>query len=144
MYSEPSSLRLTQAAIAWAAASFISSLTVRARQRVAQAPAQVSRVRRRRHPRLHDVHPDPAPAVERAVLVHADDLGDPAREQGLHGGRARRADARHDHAEPPELLADDTEGVEERRQHDDRGPVLVVVEDGDVELLAQALLDLEA
>ena len=34
--------------------------------------------------------------------------------------------------------------VQERRQHDDGGAVLVVVEDGDVELLAQPPLDLEA
>ncbi len=32
----------------------------------------------------------------------------------------------------------------ERRRHDDRGAVLVVVEDGDVERLLQATLDLEA
>jgi hypothetical protein len=43
-----------------------------------------------------------------------------------------------------EPLADDTERVDEGRQDDDRRPVLVIVEDRDVELVAQALLDLEA
>ena len=42
------------------------------------------------------------------------------------------------------LLADDLQRVEQRRQHDDRGAVLVVVEDRDVERLLQPPLDLEA
>ena len=41
-------------------------------------------------------------------------------------------------------LVDDAQRVQQRREDDDRRPVLVVVEDGDVELLAQARLDLEA
>ena len=41
-------------------------------------------------------------------------------------------------------LAGQLERVEERRHHDDGGAVLVVVEDGDVELLLQPVLDLEA
>ncbi len=41
-------------------------------------------------------------------------------------------------------LVDHAQRVQERRQHDDGGAVLVVVEDGDVELLAQPSLDLEA
>ena len=43
-----------------------------------------------------------------------------------------------------ELLADDAQRVGERRQHDDRRAVLVVVEHRDVEQLAQPGLDLEA
>ena len=43
-----------------------------------------------------------------------------------------------------DLLADDPERVQQRGQDDDRGAVLVVVEDRDVELGAQPLLDLEA
>jgi hypothetical protein len=43
-----------------------------------------------------------------------------------------------------ELLADDPQRVGQRGQHDDRGAVLVVVEDRDVEQLAQPALDLEA
>ena len=49
----------------------------------------------------------------------------------------------HD-AEVLDLLADDLEGVDQGRHHHDGRAVLVVVEDGDVELLLQALLDLEA
>ena len=41
-------------------------------------------------------------------------------------------------------LADDPQRVQQRRQHDDRGAVLVVVEDRDVERLLQPPLDLEA
>ena len=41
-------------------------------------------------------------------------------------------------------LADDPQRVQQRRQHHDRGAVLVVVEDGDVERLLQPPLDLEA
>ena len=41
-------------------------------------------------------------------------------------------------------LADDPQRVDQRGEDDDRGPVLVVVEDRDVELGAQAALDLEA
>src|SRR3712207_8358175 len=43
-----------------------------------------------------------------------------------------------------EVLVDAAQRVGERRQHDDRRAVLVVVEDGDVERLAQPALDLEA
>ena len=41
-------------------------------------------------------------------------------------------------------LADDPERVQQGGEDDDRGAVLVVVEDGDVELRAKTLLDLEA
>ncbi len=41
-------------------------------------------------------------------------------------------------------LADEAQRVQERREDDHRRPVLIVVEDRDVELLAQAALDLEA
>ena len=41
-------------------------------------------------------------------------------------------------------LLDDAQGVEQRREHDDRRAVLVVVKDRDIELGAQAPLDLEA
>ena len=43
-----------------------------------------------------------------------------------------------------ERLADDLERVDERGEHDDRGAVLVVVEDRDVEAGPQPPLDLEA
>ena len=43
-----------------------------------------------------------------------------------------------------DVLADDLERVEQRGAGDDRGAVLVVVEDGDLQRLAQRLLDVEA
>ena len=48
------------------------------------------------------------------------------------------------YSEALDRLADDLERIEERRHHDHRGPVLVVMEDRDVELLLEAVLDLEA
>jgi len=41
-------------------------------------------------------------------------------------------------------LADDLEAVEDRRRHDDRGAVLVVVKNRDLHPLAQPALDIEA
>ena len=49
-----------------------------------------------------------------------------------------------DDAHRGQLLLDHAQGVGQRREHDDRGAVLVVVEDRDVQALAQPLLDLEA
>ena len=48
------------------------------------------------------------------------------------------------HAQVLEAAAGELDRVEQRGEHDDRGAVLVVVEDGDVERRAEALLDLEA
>ena len=55
-----------------------------------------------------------------------------------------RAGARHHDPDVLELLAHDAQCVGQRGEHDDRGAVLVVVEDGDVESVAQPALDLEA
>ena len=65
-------------------------------------------------------------------------------EEQLEDGRAGRARAAHDEPDVLELLADDAQGVAQRGERDDRRAVLVVVEDRDVELLAQPGLDLEA
>ena len=53
-------------------------------------------------------------------------------------------DPAHDDLAVGELLADHAQRVAQRAEHDDRGAVLVVVEDRDVEQLAQPRLDLEA
>ena len=72
------------------------------------------------------------------------DGADAGVEQDVRHRDAGRADAgRHDR-DLLDALADDAERVEQRREHDDRGAVLVVVEDRDVELGPQPLLDLEA
>ena len=68
----------------------------------------------------------------------------PAASSVLRDCRAGRADAGHDDAHVRELLADDAERVDQRGEDDDRRAVLVVVEDRDVERLAESALDLEA
>ena len=77
-------------------------------------------------------------------MVAADHVPDAGVEEDVGDGDAGRADAGHDDPDVLDPLVDDPERVQQRREHDDRGAVLVVVEDGDVELGAQPLLDLEA
>ena len=85
-----------------------------------------------------------AAAVERAALVAADDPGHAGALERARDRHARGAAARRDDADVLDPLVDDAQRVEERGEDDDRRPVLVVVEDGDVERLAQPPLDLEA
>ena len=80
----------------------------------------------------------------RARAVDADDVAHAGREQDLGARDAGRAGADDHDRDVLGALADDPQRVQERGQHDDGGAVLVVVEDGDVELLAQPALDLEA
>ena len=68
----------------------------------------------------------------------------PASSRILRGRHAGGAEADDEHVQVLEPLAEQLGRVEQRREHDDGGAVLVVVEDGDVELGLQALLDLEA
>ena len=63
--------------------------------------------------------------------------------------RSRQASAaapapEHDQLDLADVLADDAQAVEDRRADDDRGAVLVVVEDRDLHALAQLPLDVEA
>ena len=61
------------------------------------------------------------------------------------GGRNRGGTGSgKDHADLLDFLADDLERVEKRGAGDDRGSVLVVVEDGNLHRLPQRLLDVEA
>src|SRR5262249_29217084 len=95
-------------------------------------------------PLLHRVHVLGAAAIDGARPVAADDVLGP----GFHE-ELRRRDARGSHAgehDPhvAQALADDLQRVEERGQDDDGGAVLVVAEDGDLEVALQAFLDLEA
>src|SRR5699024_869394 len=62
-----------------------------------------------------------------------------AQDRGAGGARPGEHDAGGG-----DVLVDHAQGVAQRGDDDDRGAVLVVVEDGDVELGAQAVLDLEA
>ena len=85
-----------------------------------------------------------AAAVHAPRAVAADDVAHARGEQDLGHGRARRADPGDDDPDVVELLADELERVQQRREDDDRRPVLVVMEDRDIERLAQPPLDLEA
>ena len=77
-------------------------------------------------------------------MSHDDEVLDAVLEDDLRAGQARGARADHDHAHVLRALADDPQRVQQRRQHDHGGAVLVVVEDRDVQRLLQPALDLEA
>lgn len=83
---------------------------------------------------------DDTPAVAQDHLL-APDAHD---EEESGAGQCRGSGAVDDHAQVVQLLSGDLRGVEQGCRGDDRRAVLVVVHDGDVELLAQARLDLEA
>ena len=89
------------------------------------------------------VQAGPSP-VERSAFVAPDDRARTGREQDLRDGGAGRAAAGGDDPHVFDLLVDDAERVDQRGQDHDGGSVLVVVEDRDVQLAAQALFDLEA
>ncbi len=116
---------------------------VRALEQLVGRPAALVGVRALRERHAGRVQVDPV-AVDHAELVADDDLTDPLCEQDVRARRARRSCAGHDHAHVLRALADDPQRVQQRRQQHDRRAVLVVVEDGDVELRAQPPLDLEA
>ena len=79
-----------------------------------------------------------------ALGVAADHVPHAGGEQDLRDRDPRRAEADDQHVEVLDLLAGELDRVEQGGEHDDRGAVLVVVEDRDVEAGLQALLDLEA
>ena len=78
------------------------------------------------------------------MTVACDDVFHARVQQHLDDGGARRAGAVEHDLDIADFLADYLERVQERGGHDDGRAVLVVVEDGDVELLFESLLDLEA
>ena len=82
--------------------------------------------------------------MDDALAVDDRDLADAGGAQHAGDRDAGRAGAGDDDLEVVELAIGEPDGVEQRGQHDDRGAVLVVVEDGDVEPLDEAPLDLEA
>ena len=82
--------------------------------------------------------------VDDAGRVADDEVADAdADEQLAHRDRAR-ARAVDDDREILELAPGEAAGVDHSGQHDDRGAMLVVMEDRDVGLLPQPLLDVEA
>ena len=82
--------------------------------------------------------------AEDAVLVADHHVAGAAGEQQRDDRRARRAATGDHDPTSGELLLHAAQGVGQRGEYDDRGAVLVVVEDRDVEALAQPPLDLEA
>ncbi len=68
----------------------------------------------------------------------------PSVDQKIEAGERRGTRARRDDLDIGDLLAGQFQPVEDRGGDDDRGAVLVVMEDRDLHLLAQPALDLEA
>ena len=101
------------------------------------------RVGVRRDPRLERVEAL-ATGVHRAAGVEGDDVPGALRQQQPDDRLPRGAGARDEDPDVGQRLPDDAQRVRQGGEHDDRGPVLVVVEDGDVEHLPQPRLDLEA
>ena len=88
-----------------------------------------------------------AARVDHAVAIAHDDVLALHAEPHVMLGRRDRGGAgagEHDAASSAMFFVDDLERVEQRGAGDDRGAVLVVVEDGDLERLAQRLFDVEA
>ena len=86
----------------------------------------------------------PARGVQDAAAVGDGDVAEPGGEQDPGHGHAGRAGAGDHHAGGLDEPAGQPQGVLQRGEHHDRGAVLVVVEDRDVEALLEPLLDLEA
>ena len=82
--------------------------------------------------------------VDGPLPVTHGDVPEPGGQQQLGDGDGRRAGAGGDDLHVFPALAHHLQGVEQSRQGDDGGAVLVVVEDGDVALLLQLPLDLKA
>ena len=87
-----------------------------------------------------------AAGVEHAVAIDREDVLrlHAERDQHVQAGDAGGAGAGGRELHVLDLLADDLERVEHRGADDDRGAVLVVVEDRDLHPLAQLALDDEA
>jgi hypothetical protein len=86
-----------------------------------------------------------------AFVDHAGDVGDPdvllleaERDQKVEAGQGGGAGAGRHQLDRTQVLAHQAQTVGDRRRHDDRRAVLVVVEHRDLHALAQAGLDLEA
>ena len=120
-----------------------TDVDVGSRKRLVRRAAQVARVGRRRIGGLCLAEPW-AVAVDHAFAITTHDVAGAGDTEQSRRRRAGRANAREDDPHVLDPLADDVEGVQQGGEHDDRRPVLVVVEDRDVELVPKPALDLEA
>ncbi|XQU68068.1 NAD-specific glutamate dehydrogenase [Cupriavidus sp. H18C1] len=95
---------------------------------------------------LVGLHVGVAAGEDHALRIdHVDVLALDAQAHHRVQARDRRgAGARHRHLDAGDVLADHLQAIEQRCRRNDRGAVLVIVEDGDVHPLAQLLLDVEA
>ena len=82
--------------------------------------------------------------MKHAERVAADNVAHAAREQHVRHRNACCADPDHQHPERLERAPGELDGVEQGRENHDGRPVLVVVEDGDVQVALELGLDLEA
>ncbi len=64
-------------------------------------------------------------------------------DQQFETGQGRGARAAGDQLHLVELLADDLQSIQDRRSHDDRRAVLVIVEHRDLQAVTQLALDIE-
>ena len=96
--------------------------------------------------RLPLVHAVGAAAPDDALGVAQDDVGglEADRLDEIEAGDARRARAVADQARRLDVAAGQLHRIDHAGRGDDRGAVLIVVEDGNVHQFAQALLDDEA
>ncbi len=76
--------------------------------------------------------------------IETDDVFHACRKQDLRTRDARGSDAGDHHPERLPVAVGETERVDQARQDHHRSPVLVVVEDRNVELGVKPALDLEA
>src|ERR687889_2094809 len=81
--------------------------------------------------------------MDDTARVATDDVPDTGGEQDLGARYARGPDTVDHHLQVLHLLTDNLERIDQSRQNHDRRPVLVVVENGHVELRLEAFLDLE-
>src|SRR5262245_16418466 len=88
----------------------------------------------------HRVHAPRTTRINDAIEVRPDDALHASGTQDASAGSAGGADAGDADADALDRLVDDLQCVEQRRQHDYSGAMLVVMEDGYVQLVAQALL----
>jgi hypothetical protein len=82
--------------------------------------------------------------VHRAPVVADDHVARARGKEQFEHGSARGARSGHRDPHRPQLLANHPQRIGQGGEHHDRGAVLVVVEDGDVEQVAQPALHLEA
>ena len=96
--------------------------------------------------RLPLVHALAAALVDHALGIAEDDVVRPDAEplDQLDAGDAGRAGAVADELHAGEVAAGEVDGIDQARRRDDRGAVLVVVEDRDIHQLAQPAFDDEA